>query len=235
MYESQLLKRGFSFGLSEEAALECTSYYAPNQRENSCGGGYFPDTLAFLATVGSVLRAAYPYTAGSYTNDTGFPHTPGICNETHRIMVGNGYGVTYKGMSALQLKTLLKEYGPVMVGIYADWGLMLYGGGVLATCPANSGRLLNHAVLLVGYDDGSNSWLIKNQWGIQWGESGFGRVAYSYDCGITAIAGVVAFTSENKDPRVLVSSDQLFPKANAGFRMNVHIFGILLIIFVLLI
>jgi hypothetical protein len=78
MYESQLLMKGFSFGLSEQAALECTSYYSPGNRINDCSGGYFEDALIFLSKVGSVLRSNYPYIAGNHVG-AGFPQTIGIC------------------------------------------------------------------------------------------------------------------------------------------------------------
>ncbi len=34
---------------------------------------------------------------------------------------------------------------------------------------------LNHGVLLVGYDDSEQSYILKNSWGGGWGESGFFR------------------------------------------------------------
>jgi C1A family cysteine protease len=80
MYESQLLIRGFSYGLSEQASLECTKFYSPGNRVSDCSGGYFKDPLLFLGAVGSVLRSNYPYIAGSYGSGEGYPYTPGICN-----------------------------------------------------------------------------------------------------------------------------------------------------------
>jgi C1A family cysteine protease len=39
-----------------------------------------------------------------------------------------------------------------------------YAGGIFSCVP---NALINHAVLLVGYDE--LTWLIKNQWGTSWG------------------------------------------------------------------
>lgn len=99
MYESQLLIRGYSYGLSEEASLECTKFYSPGNRVSDCSGGYFVDPLTFLGDVGSVLRSNYPYIAGSYGSGAGYPYTPGICNETNRIMVGSGTSAVYTSMT----------------------------------------------------------------------------------------------------------------------------------------
>jgi aminopeptidase C len=95
-----------------------------------------------------------------------------------------------------------------MVGIYAS-RFTQYSGGVFSGCPSYSALYLNHAVLLVGYNDATSSWLIKNSWGTDWGESGYIRVSYTYDCGLCAIVGVVEFSSVNADPRVTFSSSPL--------------------------
>jgi len=37
-----------------------------------------------------------------------------------------------------------------------------------------------HALLVVGFDDTQNCWIVKNSWGgATWGDNGFGRIAYS--------------------------------------------------------
>jgi len=37
---------------------------------------------------------------------------------------------------------------------------------------------INHGVTLVGWDDATNAWIIKNSWGTGWGMSGFMYIAY---------------------------------------------------------
>jgi len=36
-----------------------------------------------------------------------------------------------------------------------------------------------HAILMVGWDDGANCFIVKNSWGMDWGEAGYFRIAYS--------------------------------------------------------
>jgi hypothetical protein len=43
----------------------------------------------------------------------------------------------------------------------------------------NSNYSGSHAVLLIGYDDANQCFIVKNSWGADWGESGFFRIAYS--------------------------------------------------------
>jgi hypothetical protein len=96
----------------------------------------------------------------------------------------------------------------MMVGVYADNGFSRYSGGVYSGCPSNSGSLINHAVLLYGWD--SNGWLIKNQWGTYWGSSGYMTLSFAQDCGMSTLLGNIAFTSINSDPNVKVDSSLLF-------------------------
>ncbi|KAH0983126.1 hypothetical protein GBA52_010303 [Prunus armeniaca] len=68
-----------------------------------------------------------------------------------------------------------------------------YSSGVYTgTC----GTSLDHGVTAVGYsvsDDGTKYWLVKNPWGIEWGEEGYIRMQRDVDaaeglCGIAMSA-----------------------------------------------
>lgn len=68
------------------------------------------------------------------------------------------------------------QKGPLVtsMSVYADF--MSYSSGVYKH---TSGSYLGgHAISIVGYDDASQSFLIRNSWGEGWGEEGFGHVAY---------------------------------------------------------
>jgi hypothetical protein len=65
--------------------------------------------------------------------------------------------------------------------MYAPDDFLYYSKGIYS--PSESTKALsNHAILLVGYNDtdelGNGYWIVKNSWGTDWGENGFGRVAY---------------------------------------------------------
>lgn len=74
-----------------------------------------------------------------------------------------------------QLKAALVEHGPLAVTINADHCFTSYKGGVF------NGRKKytpNHVLVLIGWDDDKRAWLVKNSWGEEWGEAGFGWVEY---------------------------------------------------------
>jgi C1A family cysteine protease len=70
----------------------------------------------------------------------------------------------------------------VAVGI-AGYGLQYYGSGVFEEC----GTSLDHAVMVVGFRSGTG-WRIKNSWGKDWGEEGYGWIAEGNTCGICNMA-----------------------------------------------
>jgi len=52
-----------------------------------------------------------------------------------------------------------------------------YGGGVFQTNETCT-DVVNHAIVLVGWDDNQGIWILKNSWGPYWGESGYMRIKY---------------------------------------------------------
>jgi hypothetical protein len=48
-----------------------------------------------------------------------------------------------------------------------------------------------HAILIVGFDDASQCFKVKNSWGTSWGEAGYFRIAYSE---VTSVVGFGEYT-----------------------------------------
>jgi len=83
---------------------------------------------------------------------------------------------------------------PVAVAIEADsMAFQLYQTGIITSTSCFT-KQINHGVTLVGYgtDGGVDYWLIKNSWGINWGESGYVRMKRGVpgpgECGILELA-----------------------------------------------
>ncbi len=87
---------------------------------------------------------------------------------------------TYKDVtldSPSQLKAAAANQ-PVSVGIEADKAcFQFYKTGILSgpSCGTN----IDHGVLVVGYgtDSGQDYWLVKNSWGVTWGDHGYLKIA----------------------------------------------------------
>ncbi|MDQ3012507.1 MAG: C1 family peptidase, partial [Acidobacteriota bacterium] len=77
--------------------------------------------------------------------------------------------------SVAQLKQALIEHGPLVMPIQGDACFSVYQEGVFSGHRTGNP---NHVMVLIGWDDVKQAWLIKNSWGEEWGEKGFGWVAY---------------------------------------------------------
>jgi hypothetical protein len=110
---------------------------------------------------------------------------------------------TFRGSEAL-LRALVYTNGAVLTAIYANFtAFHLYrGGGVFDSCPRGGGLktiTLTHAVTVVGYgtQNGTDYWLLKNSWGIHWGENGYMKLRRGAGaCGVGRTIAVVTCEAE---------------------------------------
>lgn len=74
-------------------------------------------------------------------------------------------------LSDRDLEILLQK-GPVAISI-SSYKWLSYSSGIFNLCDNFS--KVDHAVLLVGYTP--DYWIVKNQWGVNWGENGYIRIS----------------------------------------------------------
>lgn len=93
------------------------------------------------------------------------------------------------------LQAAIARVGPVAVSLDASHeSFMFYKAGVYEEVKCRNGyEDLNHAMLAVGYgtdENGVEYWLMKNSWGVTWGEAGFVKMPRSANntCGIATSA-----------------------------------------------
>jgi papain like protease len=110
--------------------------------------------------------ACYPWK----TDDSAYAPTPDRSGRTVKIA---GY-TTLTDVN--QQKQWLDAVGPLTCcfDVYNDF--FGYGSGVYHQ--VSTQRAGTHCVLLVGYDDNQQAWLIKNSWGTGWGMGGYGWIGY---------------------------------------------------------
>lgn len=155
--------------LAEQILISCYN-------TNGCSGGSPSGASNYIKTTGLPLESCFPYKA----KDANDPPDPVTCDEacanwqqnTYKIL---NYGSVTKSVSAI--KEALVNYGPLVTtfNVYTDF--FYYNGGIYSYAWGNIEG--GHAVLIVGYDDDNQCFLVKNSWGTLWGESGFFRIAYS--------------------------------------------------------
>lgn len=91
---------------------------------------------------------------------------------------------TIEGYTQLSRKAIKKalQNGPVTTAMTVYEDFMFYKSGIYEH--VTGGRAGGHAVVIVGYDDASGVWIVRNSWGTSWGEEGYFRIPYKNDSGV---------------------------------------------------
>jgi Papain family cysteine protease/Kre9/KNH-like N-terminal Ig-like domain len=157
--------------LAEQILVSC---YNPN----GCSGGSPSGASAYIKSTGLPGEGCFFYTAFDAQDGSNSVFCSQACSNwqttppPYKIL---NYGSVSATVSAI--KDALVNYGPLVTtfSVYADF--FSYNGGIYShvTGVYEGG----HAVLIVGYDDNNECFIVKNSWGTGWGESGFFKIAYS--------------------------------------------------------
>lgn len=169
--EARLLRTynrpGTDIDLSEQIPLSCAG------AGNCAAGGYASTASTYLQTTGTAKETCYPYT-----------NTVGSCGSAcanwqlspYKVTNWSYANQTFPATTAM-LKTAVLTKGPVVARMVVYSDLYDYTGGVYSQVSGeNKG---GHFVLVVGWDDATSAFLVKNSWGTNWGESGYFWIAYS--------------------------------------------------------
>ncbi len=79
---------------------------------------------------------------------------------------------------ASKIKSALCQYGAISTIVPATPAFNNYIGGVFKEPGVTYWDNNAHAVVLVGWDDEKKAWLLRNSWGVGWGEAGYMWVDY---------------------------------------------------------
>lgn len=172
-------KRASQPDVSEEHVLSCSG-------SGTCGGGWISKGAAWLA--GKNIYAEYQLGYSDFSTPMS-SKTAAACPAPAAIGSAPIYNVVAAGMVASSpgkiadqaaLKQALCSNGPVAVRMWAHSAFGdLSGDWVwVDNFPGDGKRKTNHAVLLVGWDDSKQAWLIKNSWSDAWGDNGYAWIRY---------------------------------------------------------
>jgi len=165
------IKYNVTIDLSEEQLIDCMN--------TTCTGRSTKKGLEYVVENGVQSETQYPYTASKGVS--------GSCQENkqarHYSITGFKLLATPSPVNKTQwlatdqaIMATLVSGGPVSVSVDVSGdNFKNYKSGVFNT-PAQ-GSISWHAMLIVGWgtDAGTDYWIIKNQWGTNWGEKGYLR------------------------------------------------------------
>ena len=123
-----------------------------------------------------------PYTA--YTkDDLTQGHAPTAADDVSAYPFRlTGSGVVDYGTRD-SVKQILASRQPIAISfaVYLSFEQTGRNGIVPAVDTANEPFMGAHAVLVVGYNDTPGYWIVRNSWGITWGDAGYCYMPYGYE------------------------------------------------------
>jgi len=168
--------------LSAQNLMDC-SWKDGNQ---GCNGGVVTQALDYIiGNAGIDSSASYPYRGENEA-----------CDFRRRFVGATITG--YNSVSPSQDEAALQAavyVGPTAVTIDANHAsFRFYSGGVYYE-PACSPTAMNHAALAVGWSatsSGTEYWIVKNSWGVNWGINGYILMSRNANnnCGIATLATI---------------------------------------------
>lgn len=167
--------------LSEQQVLDCS--ISDGKR---CQKGFMNKVFEYSKNNGLITGDKYPYKGPVNDQDI-------RCPEFESSLKIKGFESIAKG-NEKDLKDAVCRFGPVSIALDASAkNFSLYNYGVYKDMECRS-DYTNHAALVVGYGFDEKSdlpyWLVKNSFGVLWGEEGYIRVARDFNnhCGIANLA-----------------------------------------------
>lgn len=167
---SYLIRNNKTIDVSEQQILSCAHV-------GTCGGSWYDGVFDYMITHGAATEADYHYVGSDAACKGGVPMP-------YRAVA---HGVVHPevGMpTPAQIKEALCQHGPLAVGVQATPLFQASAGNTVLqeslplTVVGTDGKTylnVNHCVLIVGWDDSKQAWLVKNSWGTNWGsDCGFG-------------------------------------------------------------
>jgi C1A family cysteine protease len=146
---------------------------------------------------------AWPVTSAGCTGCGGsggapydnIPYTPTADRDGRSVRIP-----TYTDIgSVADQKKWLDTVGPIVCGFDVYLDFFTYGSNVYhkSSAPGNTPQG-SHIMLVIGYDDAKNCWIVKNSWGTNWGDNGYCQIGYG-ECNIDAYAKT-GLQGTNPDP-----------------------------------
>lgn len=182
--------------LKEKNQWQTVNYGCPDCR-GSCNGGDAYICMNEYSRWGSVNETDDPYAPWDVSQWSRRAPPQDVFTEWHQLGSSTPPNPVIKAAVMQQ---------PVYTTIDATC-LSGYTSGVITSGPDDN----NHAVMIVGWNDSTYSWICKNSWGDDWGEEGFFRVKYG-------VAGIGKYTSYVTEWHAARADERLYHNDEAGWR-----------------
>ncbi|MCS7060936.1 MAG: C1 family peptidase [Anaerolineae bacterium] len=209
---------------SEQFLVSC------NRQGWGCNGGWWGHhyhtnlRIAGEPMAGPVGETAFPYQATDAPCNGPYLHR-WQARAWNYVRPSNPFSVP----SVDELKQAILQYGPVAVAVNVGSQFAGYTGGVFTTNEAANADDVNHGVVLVGWNEDAQAWILRNSWGVNWGLNGYMLIRYGVSnvgYGASYVNGARLFNRQvyfpvARSPRA-ANGLSLFPIADGDFERQVE-------------
>ncbi len=203
--ESQIMiQSGTAVDLSEQYLVSCNT-----EGMDCVDGGWFAHDYHEWrippgeTEAGAVLEADFPYTASDAPCNSPYDHAYRIDDWAY---------VAGSSPSVADIKQAIYQYGPVGAAVAVGPAFQGYSAGVFDNDESAIG--LNHAIVLVGWDDAYSwdgdtygVWILRNSWGSGWGDGGYMYITYDTSL-VGSWANYVEYIHDSPPEFALVSPEE---------------------------
>jgi thermitase len=125
-------------------------------------------------------ESCMPYLASNFNEKSPVVYPCNHCGNLHQDAVRtHGYITGPYPSNRTALKQYIMTYGPGSMYLRMDEKSGYWNNGVYE-CSVNHG--INHAVVVVGWNDARGTWILRNSWGSSWRNGGYFELRYGH-CG----------------------------------------------------
>jgi len=161
------LVSGKELDLSEQYIVDCARDSKGDA--GSCNGGRSERVFESLKTISHIQEKKVPYEAKN-------KRCYGTWENPYRVRKWGWVSPKRKTATVEEIKEAVCKYGPISTSVQVTDVWKGYKGGII-DMRVNTDQT-NHAVVIVGWDDSKSSWLVRNSWGSDWGQSGYCWIKY---------------------------------------------------------
>lgn len=143
---------------------------------SSDSGAQIRDGIKSLSKQGVCSEDLWPYDVSKFTDKP-----TADCYKAAKLELISSYHALSNDLN--ELKTCLAQGFPFVMGIsvYSSFeSASVAKDGIIPIPSPEDNPIGGHALMVVGYDDSKNSFLVRNSWGENWGISGYCYIPYEY-------------------------------------------------------
>lgn len=138
---------------------------------NYDSGAYIRDGIKVVNKYGAPLESLWPYQINKFKLT---PSAPAIIDGAKRKVT-----LYERAKNFTECKDAINNGYPVIIGfdVYSSF-YSIDNTGLMPYPKPNESLLGGHAVLLVGYNDTTQTFIVRNSWGTSWGDKGYFYMPY---------------------------------------------------------